>query len=169
MRNWNRFSLSSSYIINQILSYLWGIETITKLVNIDYDPGFYLTYEELKPEIVADEVQFLEILSYLWGIETQPESQRILQYNRFYLTYEELKQEYDGRIGRIEQGFYLTYEELKQRIFFDINMCYIRDFILPMRNWNQSLKRKTIISKEWFYLTYEELKPDIGDNYVYPK
>ena len=77
---------------------------------------------------------------------------------RFYLTYEELKHNYVVIHEDGSYGFYLTYEELKHCKTF-VDPLSIKDFILPMRNWNNKMDLKAFATLRRFYLTYEELKP----------
>ena len=60
---------------------------------IDFIPGFYSTYEELKPYSFLFVFSWiLSFLQYLWGIETIPVVfQAISKAIGFYSTYEELK------------------------------------------------------------------------------
>ena len=57
-----------------------------------------------------------------------------------YLTYEELKHLYSFRGFSNDWDLYLTYEELKRTIKELATPVKIAIYILPMRNWNSSLR-----------------------------
>ena len=161
MRNWNRISELVSLNIGEILSYLWGIETRKTWMGWGRYGGFYLTYEELKPEIVADEVQFLDwfyltyeelkrrrwrcrgcgsmILSYLWGIETRAtrRKKRIRSRILSYLWGIETKEVKPWR-KEVYLDFILPMRNWNGSSYPKWALQYT-DFILPMRNWNPIL------------------------------
>ena len=167
---------------NLILSYLWGIETITITWYVNnYFIGFYLTYEELKQWSIVQAWCFpiwfyltYEELKHLFYFQASP------HFLRFYLTYEELKHYqytttdpenngilsylwgietyvYSGFFSVAFIGFYLTYEELKRIFFFHLRIWLVW-FYLTYEELKHSKSTEKRENLKGFYLTYEELK-----------
>ena len=88
------FSFTFFRRLSCVVSYLWGIETLLKLYQLQVFSQLYLTYEELK-------------LCTGYRDTNVP--------IRLYLTYEELKHWNSFHQAEASSGFslYLTYEELK--------------------------------------------------------
>jgi len=92
MRNWNRWFLLRDPLEPQLPDYLWGIETIPRLIGL------------MKMERLPD---------YLWGIETVEPGIKGEEIKGFQTTYEELKPMILGKLDEIKASFQTTYEELK--------------------------------------------------------
>ena len=120
---------------------------------------FQPTYEELKHfyRYKAD-TEVGQFSAYLWGIETEIARMGSGRADCFQPTYEELKRKSQSAGAAAHFRFQPTYEELKpnssnidstsfafsaylwgiETPFLNLNMCSVRVFSLPMRNWNPS-------------------------------
>ena len=120
--------------------------------------GFESTYEELKPEILKEEVSIEKFWVYLWGIETNNYDNEVFYTPiRFESTYEELKPKHNVLKVKDTLKFWVY--------LWGIETSFLRNFFphvnmvlsLPMRNWNQ-LSDSRYFTKNSFESTYEELK-----------
>ena len=168
------------------LPYLWGIETLEKVIKI-YDKwkSFYPTYEALK-HIYLRYVKYIcglvftlpmrhwnsigwitiiqliknKFLPYLWGIETRIwlwNARRIQQSFLPYLWGIETQEQCEKQ-KHLQKGFYPTYEALKQNLLLSILSSNRTVFTLPMRHWNLKIQENPIKTGFCFYPTYEALK-----------
>ena len=89
---------------------------------------FYLTYEELKPNCkTLEELKKTWILSYLWGIETQR------RWSKKHDVY-----------------WILSYLWGIETWYWDnTGIRWSKDFILPMRNWNNNKEYKFKFNSKW--------------------
>jgi len=93
MRNWNDSPRRSILVLVQLPDYLWGIETVYRVLPHGRQHGrFQTTYEELKQGTTYPIREYTWLPDYLWGIETELVLKHPLPdpYG-FQTTYEELK------------------------------------------------------------------------------
>ena len=121
-----------------ILSYLWGIETHSQMQSWQVREGIlsYLWGIETPVEPAAHNPVF-KILSYLWGIETFPDGSCLIVGDGILSYLWGIETQYDQGREEYSHRFYLTYEELKLKNGISPGIAAIKDFILPMRNWNK--------------------------------